>query len=119
MNTIIRLKNIHLYGSHGVLSYEKKIKQSFEIDIEIYKNLSDAINSDNIEDTIDYRLIYDEVSKIFFSKQYNLIESLAHDIGRKLIDKFKIIKCKILIRKPDAPFRGNLDNVEVELLLNG
>ena len=52
METKIRLKNIQLFGWHGVADKEKKIGQQFEIDIEANAQLNPAIQSDDIVQAI-------------------------------------------------------------------
>ncbi len=118
METKIKLKNIQLYGWHGVADKEKKIGQQFEIDVEASLDCDEAIRSDDITKTIDYSHIYDFVVSKFSSKKYNLIEALAGDIARSLVRKFTLDNCKVIIRKPDAPINGILDTVETEVTLH-
>ena len=118
MGNKIRLKNIQLYGTHGVTDAEKKDGQQFEIDIEITSSINRLKNSDDIDKTIDYRDLYESVRSIFFEKEYNLIESLANKIATSITKKFNVSTCKIVIRKPDAPIDGILEAVEVEVQSN-
>ena len=118
METRIRLKNIQLFGWHGVADKEKKIGQQFEIDIEADVQLHSAIKSDDISQTVDYSKLYEKVVNIFSGNKYNLIESLANKIAVTLTNDFKLTTCKVIIRKPDAPINGILDTVEVEVNYN-
>ena len=52
METRIRLKNIQLYGWHGVSEKERKTGQQFEIDIEVMYALNDSIKSDDFDSSI-------------------------------------------------------------------
>ena len=113
--TKIRLKNIQLYGWHGIADKEKKMGQRFEIDIEVSASLDSAIDSDDINLTVNYSDLYDKVVSIFLEKKYNLIESLAKKIARSIIKEFNVADCKVTIRKPDAPINGILEAVEVEV----
>lgn len=115
METKIRLKNIQLFGYHGVADAEKKLGQRFEIDVEVRVDIDDAIQGDTFKKTIDYSEIYQDVVKVFNSHKFNLIESLAKDIAVKLSDIYSLSGCRIVIRKPDAPIDGILDTVEVEI----
>ena len=115
METKIRLKNIQLYGWHGIADQEKRMGQQFEIDIEVSASLESAIDSDDINLTVNYSNLYDKVVSIFLAKKYNLIESLAKKIARSIINEFNVTDCKVTIRKPDAPINGILEAVEVEV----
>ena len=117
MDTKIRINNIQLFGYHGVDEKEKSDGQPFEIDIEI-SPVHDELISDNLDKTVDYSLIYNEVTNIFCQRKYNLIEYLASQIATSITNKFKVDNCKVLIRKPNAPINGNFDSVEVEVISN-
>ena len=119
MKTKIRIKNIQLFGLHGVADKEKRTGQQFEIDIEAYADLQSAIDTDNINNTTDYSALYDRVVNVFSSKRYNLIETLASKIASVLIEDFHLLSCKVIIRKPDAPINGILDTVEIEIIHHG
>jgi len=119
METKIRLNNIQLYGWHGVGDNEKRTGQQFEVDVEILINLTSTIASDDIKKTVDYSELYRFVVSKFSEKKYNLIETLAHNISMSIQEEFPVKSCKVLIRKPDAPINGILDNVEVEVGDNG
>ena len=117
MDTRIRLKNIKLYGWHGVADKERRTGQQFEIDIEVSPVYDESI-SDNLHNTVNYSLIYDEITNIFCQRKYNLIEYLANKIATTITDKFNVDNCKVVIRKPNAPINGNFDSVEVEVISN-
>ena len=115
MEIKIRLKNIQVFGWHGVADKEKKIGQQFEIDIEASAPLQKAIQTDDIRQTNDYSEMYDKVVKVFSAVKYNLIEALAAQIAKEITNEFNLTECKVVIRKPDAPINGILETVEVEV----
>ena len=98
---------------------EKITSQQFDIVIESYTYLTNAIKTDNIDTTTDYSALYDKVVNVFSSNRYNLIESLANQIASALTDDFCLSGCRVIIRKPDAPINGILDTVEVEVMHHG
>ena len=114
MDTKIRLKNIQIYGWHGISKEEKEKGQKFEIDIEIMFFINSVINDDDIKKTVNYIDLYEYVVKIFLNKKYNLIETLANDMSILIQKKYRVKSCKVVIRKPNAPINGILDTVEVE-----
>ena len=112
----IKINNIKLYGYHGLNKYEKETGQQFEIDVITKYNLNK--NNDEIYNTLDYSKLYDDVKKIFVSKKFNLIESLAQQIVSRLKKKYKLKEIIVKIRKPNAPINAKFDNVEVEVNSN-
>ena len=112
---IIRLNNMNFYGYHGVYDFEKEQGANFEIDLELFTSLTKSSKSDNIEDTINYEDVYEQVKKAFGSKSYFLLEKLADSISRSIFEEHKIDKLIIRVRKINAPLDGKLDSVEIEL----
>ncbi|MCB0722361.1 MAG: dihydroneopterin aldolase [Ignavibacteriae bacterium] len=110
--TTIRINNAKFFAFHGVLEYERKYGNQFEIDIEMECDI-DGI-SDDLNETVDYLSVYNEVKKNFESRTSNLIETANREIGELILEKFpKVMKVKVSIRKPDAPL-GIIDSVEIE-----
>lgn len=114
MKTIIKINNIKIYGYHGLSNEEKKLGQKFETDVELhFDRKSDA--KDEIESTIDYTSVCEEIVSEFLLKSHNLIEHLASQIINRLFKKFNLFYCKIKIRKPNAPVELVFDSIEVEI----
>ena len=112
---IIRLNNMNFYGYHGVYDFEKEQGANCEIDLELFTSLTKSSKSDNIEDTINYEDVYEQVKKAFGSKSYFLLEKLADSISKSIFEEHKIDKLIIRVRKINAPLDGKLDSVEIEL----
>jgi dihydroneopterin aldolase len=112
----ITLKNMKFYSYHGVLDFEKKDGQYFFIDAEIYFDTSKAGVSDNLEDTVDYSKVFEEIRRITEENSFDLIEKLANEIANSILRNFAQIKSTIIrVRKPDAPIKGSFDYMEVEV----
>ena len=114
METKILLKNIEIYGWHGIDEKEKRNGQTFEVDVEIISCNVD-LESDDIDKVVNYNNIYKTLIEEFNKIKYNLIESLAYNISNYIINMYKIKSCKVVIRKPNVPIDGKLDYVEVEV----
>ena len=112
----ISIINLKILARHGVYDFEKDKDGLFELDIEMYTNLSKPGKSDLLIDTVNYDEAIGVVTDIFQGKDYNLIEAAAEDICKELLSKYSIEKVNVRIRKPHAPIKANLDTVEVELI---
>jgi len=111
--TKIKINNAKFYAYHGVLDYEKKYGNEFEVDIEMKCDLSSLGSSDDISKTVDYLSVYKLIEKIFSEKKYNLIETVNQNIGKAVLDNFPAVNSvKVKIRKPNAPL-GIIDSVEI------
>ena len=112
---VIRLKNMMFYGYHGISESEKSLGGKFEVDLDLYRDLKKAGESDNLNDTLDYEKIYKTVSNCTKKNKFYLIEKLAERIAKSVLRKYKVEKLVVRVRKPHAPVKGVLDTVEVEL----
>ncbi|BDU50982.1 dihydroneopterin aldolase [Haliovirga abyssi] len=114
MDKII-IKNMRLYGYHGVLEEEKRIGQKFFVDLEIYLDLEKASMSDNLNDTVNYAKIYEKVEFINRNQKYDLIEKFAGDIAKEILKYDKVKNVRVTVKKPEVPIPGQLDYVAVEI----
>ena len=104
------------YGYHGVKSEENSLGARFEVDITMETDLNAAIATDRLSDTINYNDVYNLVEHIVTERKYYLIEALAGQICQRIMDEFTDVgRTKVNVRKPNAPIKGVLDHVEVEI----
>ena len=112
----ISIINLKIPARHGVYDFEKDKDGMFELDVEMYTDLSKSGNSDKLSDTVNYDEAIGVVTEIFQREDYNLVEAVGEDICTGLLSKYSIEKVVVRIRKPHAPIMANLDTVEVELI---
>ena len=93
----------------------KKRGQKFEIDIELHSNLSEAGEQDDLSKTIDYCHVYEIIENEFCKNKYKLLETVAKKISNRLLEIKLVHSLIINIRKPNAPIKGIIDFVEIEI----
>lgn len=112
----IKLKNLGFYGYHGVLEAENVLGQKFFVDLELGVSLKKAGDSDNVEDTVHYGMVYDLVKSIVEGPALNLIEAVAEKTIEAIFKNFeKVESVKMELKKPEAPVNGIYDHFAVEL----
>ena len=90
--------------------------QKFFVDAELYCDLKKAGHSDNVEDTVNYALVYDLIKTNFLGKKYNLLEKLAENISRDILRNFPFVReIKLKIKKPGAPVEGAYEYFGIEI----
>ncbi len=106
----IRINNAKFFAFHGVLDYEKKFGNTFEVDISM---LCNAGTDDKLEETVDYLSVYNYVGKLFSSEKFNLIETASQKIADGILAEYPLVQSvSVKIRKPNAPL-GIIDSVEI------
>jgi len=113
---VIRIKNAVFYAYHGVMADEQNLGGKFEVDVDMYCDLTPAAESDSLKKTVDYERVYGHVQSIILAKKYYLLEALANTIAKGLLREFFNIEIvTVRIRKPHPPVKGVIDHVEVEV----
>ena len=110
-----KIKNLELFGYHGLYTEEIKNGQIFIINIDYCTSIDiNAIQTDDIENVVDYADILSNIKKIFNEKRYNLLESLIEVMYNQLNETYNFKKLNITISKKISSFtKLKLDSVEV------
>ncbi len=112
----IKLNEMVFYGFHGVHDEERRLGQRFVVSATLYTDYDKDFSIRELDDTVDYTKVYDDIREIMESMQFQLLESCANTIADKLIRDFPLIqKLEICIQKPSVPIPGSLKSVEVEI----
>ena len=113
---IIRLHNAVFYAYHGVMSEEHNLGGKFEVDVDLFCDLTDARLTDNLHHTVNYEQVYAVMKQAVIGKKYHLIEAVADAIASGILQGFpRVDRVCIKVRKPGAPVHGVIDHVEVEI----
>ena len=111
----ITLKDMEFHAYHGCLEHEKQNGNTFLVTLSMEIDTSAAEQSDRLEDTLNYKLVYDVV-KEEMDKPSNLIEHIANRIKKSVQAKFpQIKKLKLKLSKLNPPVGGKTAKVSIEL----
>lgn len=108
-------RGLRFYGCHGVLEEEKIKPQPFEVDFELYLDLTDAGHSDNLYRTINYDEVFHTVRKVVEEEHYQLLEALAERLAGVILERFPVKEVKVTVYKPQAPVAGDFRYFAVEI----
>lgn len=105
-NGTIELEGMEFHAFHGCLPKEREEGNTFIVDFYAETDLSAAMKSDDIGDTVDYGEIYDVIASQMEIPS-NLLEHLAGRIAKAIQQRFKSLSY-ILIRvsKKNPPVNG-------------
>lgn len=115
MDMDIILKDIRLFGYHGVTELEQLSGTTFCIDLYISINIDVTNETIELSDTIDYSTVY-ELLKIEFAQPEQLLETLGNRISQKILNTFNLAnQVEITIMKLNAPIAGLEGQVGIKL----
>ncbi|MEN9725821.1 MAG: hypothetical protein RL434_187 [Pseudomonadota bacterium] len=99
---IVFLHGLKIDTVIGIWDWERKLKQTLVVDIDMGADLSIPGRSDNIEDTIDYKSVTKRIMKLADESAFLLVERLAETIADILLGEFGLPWVRIRINKQGA-----------------
>lgn len=99
---IIYLHNLHVEAVIGLYEWERRIKQTLVLDLDMGWDIKPAAAADSVAHTIDYKSVAKRVIEICETSNYGLVEALAEHIARDLIDDFKLPYVRLKVNKQGA-----------------
>jgi len=95
----------------GIYDWERDIRQTVRLDLEMAWDISKAGRTDDIEDTLDYKAVSKRLIQFVESSEFGLIESLAEHCAKIVMNEFGVVWVRLKMSKPGA-VRGS-ENVAV------
>jgi 7,8-dihydroneopterin aldolase/epimerase/oxygenase len=86
----------------GIFDWERQVKQTVIVDIEISSDVRKAALSDSIDDTLNYKRVAKRVLAFVEGSQFHLVETLAEHIAMLLLEDFGLAWVRISLSKPGA-----------------
>lgn len=108
-------RGLRFYGCHGVLEEEQLKPQLFEVDFDLYVDLTAAGQSDDLRQTVDYGQVFHTVRRVVEEEHYKLLEALAERLAQVLLEQFSIREVDITVYKPQAPVPGDFKYFAVKI----
>ena len=93
------VKDIEFIGHCGVTEEERSVGQRISADIEVTVDISKAVISDRLQDSVDYVDICNKVISIGSKEKCNLLETLAERIAKEIVDRYNVSEVLIRLRK--------------------
>lgn len=105
----IVLNGLTFFGTHGVNPEETELGQRFGVDVSLWVDMSDAMSSDKLEDTVSYSAIYKLIRKEVEGKPSKLLEHLAGRLVENILTHdHRIHKVRVRVTKLNPPLRGSI-----------
>jgi dihydroneopterin aldolase len=86
----------------GIFDWEREIKQTVSIDLEMEFDIRAAAESDSIEDTLDYKAVSKRLIQFVEKSEFQLVEALAERCAAIVLDEFPVTRVRLKLGKPGA-----------------
>ena len=114
-NVTIFLTGMRFYAYHGCFEEEQKIGTHFVVDVALTYDAEAAIAGDDVEQSVNYQLVYKTIRKVMDTPQH-LIETVADHIIREIKRDFpQVLKLTVKLCKLNPPLDGKTEYVAVQM----
>ena len=104
----IFLEELKIETIIGIWEWERQIRQTVIIDLEMSADIAKAAATDEVADTLNYKSVAKRLQEFVGNSGFQLVETLAERIAGIIRDEFDVAWVKVTVHKPGA-IRGSKD----------
>ncbi len=86
----------------GIFDWERQVKQTVIMDIEVSAHITQAALSDSIDDTLNYKKVAKRILAFVEASQFHLVETLAEHVAMLILEEFGVSWVRLTLSKPGA-----------------
>lgn len=118
MRTIVSIHGLQVYGYHGLFDEERRLGQKFLFNVCCELIDVPTHQDDQLENSVGYDVVANDVSEISAAKKYKTVEALAETVARTLLARYRVIAAvDIKVAKLSPPMAHALTSATVEVSL--
>ncbi len=111
----IRLTGLRATANHGVFEHERRDGQLFILDVTVRLPLAPAAATDDLERTVHYGELAEQVVAAVESDPVDLIETVAERVAAVALSFPAAYEVVVTVHKPNAPITVPFDDVSVTI----
>ncbi|HEY5835279.1 dihydroneopterin aldolase [Streptomyces sp.] len=111
----VTLRGLSVRGHHGVFEHERENGQVFVVDLVLGLDTAPAAAGDDLDRTVHYGVVAEEVAAVVSGEPVALIETLAQRIADTCLRHEVVREVEVTVHKPDAPITVPFDDVTVTI----
>ena len=111
----IHLRQVRFHAFHGVMPQERQVGTDFVLDLRVGYPLQQAMQSDDVADTLNYAALYDLVAREM-QQPSNLLEHVAGRIAEAIGQTFpQVTSIDLTLTKQNPPMGADCEGAGVEI----
>ncbi len=99
---IIFIRDLRIDTVIGIYDWERSIKQTLHLDLEMATDITRPAASDRIEDTLNYKTVAKRVIVFVEGSSFQLVETLAERIVELVREEFSVPWVRLSLNKVGA-----------------
>ncbi|HHM05728.1 MAG TPA: dihydroneopterin aldolase [Gammaproteobacteria bacterium] len=105
---IIYLHDLRIDTVIGVFDWERRIKQTVILDLEMATDIRKAAATDQLDDTLNYKAVAKRLIQFVEESEFQLVETLAERVADIVLSEFDVPWLRLRLNKQGA-VRGARD----------
>lgn len=86
----------------GFIDWERRVRQTVVVDLEMPVDCRSAAVTDEVADTLDYKKVAKRALEFIGASEFKLVETLAHRLALVILEEFGVEWVRISLNKPGA-----------------
>lgn len=111
---LVFIEDLRIETVIGIYDWERTIKQTIALDIEMAFDNTKPAASDRIEDTLDYKAVSKRLIAFVGEARFELVETLAERCAAILREEFGVPWLRLKLSKPGAVTGSRAVGVVIE-----
>ncbi|MDT8398073.1 MAG: dihydroneopterin aldolase [Pseudomonadales bacterium] len=99
---IVYIRGLKVKTVIGIYDWEREIRQTVRIDLEMGTDIRQAAATDAIGHTLDYKTVAKRIAGFVEASEYQLIETMAEKIADIVREEFSVPWLRLRLGKPGA-----------------
>jgi dihydroneopterin aldolase len=108
------IENLTIETVIGIFDWEREIRQTVALDLEMAFDIRRAAASDQIEDTLDYKAVAKRLIHFVEQSEFQLVETLAERCADIVLTEFPVGWLRLKLSKPGAVRGSSAVGVVIE-----
>ena len=99
---IIFIRDLRIDTVIGIYDWERSIRQTIRLDLDMATDIARAAASDRIEDTLNYKAVAKRIIAFVEQSEFQLVETLAERIAELVLGEFAVPWLRLTLNKGGA-----------------
>lgn len=111
---IVFIEDLRIDAIIGIYPWEREVRQTICLDLEMGADIRQAGETDNIEYTLNYHAVAEKVTEFVTHSEFLLVERLAEEVVSLVQREFGVPWVKLCLRKPGAVANARAVGLKIE-----
>jgi dihydroneopterin aldolase len=99
---IVFIKDLDIETVIGIYDWERKIRQTVRLNLEMSSDIRKGAATDRIEDALNYKAVAKRLIAFVEASRFQLVETLAERCAEIVLDEFPVDWLRLELDKPGA-----------------